>query len=239
MTGAALAVSAARYVATRGDDEAPVDTRVPVTRIVPAAGQSFVTGEIESLSADDTQTTPIPVPFTLTSVDRGAGKGTIENALVDGKRTTIFWGGGTPLPLSGEGGGVDVTGAVVEVVPAGITWTISGGRKLLPGSYFAGAPVAVGATGLAVPRDSVSFTADDRTVLNTTGGVAIELEPQRLEITGPGRVSAKGKLTVTDTSGSRSASAIDFATGPYRVLVTPQGSKLVLDATLQGPLTAT
>ena len=72
VTGAALAVSAARYVATRGDDEAPVDTRVPVTRIVPAAGQSFVTGEIESLSADDTQTTPIPVPFTLTSVT-GAG----------------------------------------------------------------------------------------------------------------------------------------------------------------------
>jgi hypothetical protein len=239
LTGAALAVSAARYVATRGDDAAPADTRVPVTRIVPAAGQSFVTGEIESLSADDTQTTPIPVPFTLTSVDRGAGKGTIENALVDGKRTTIFWGGGTPLPLSGEGGGVDVTGAVVDVAPSGLTWTISGGRKLLPGSYFAGAPVAVGATGLAVPRDSVSFTADARTVLNTTGGVAIELDPQPLEVTGPGRVSAKGKLTVTDTSGTRTASAIDFATGPYKVILTFQGSKLVLDATLQGPLTAT
>ena len=164
-------------MATRGDDAAPADTRVPVTRIVPAAGQSFVTGEIDFLSADDTQTTPIPVPFTLTSVDRGTGKGTIENALVDGKRTTIFWGGGTPLPLSGEGGGVDVTGAVVEVAPGGLTWTISGGRKLLPGSYFAGAPVAVGATGLAASRDSVSFTADDRTVLNTTGGVAIELDP--------------------------------------------------------------
>ena len=132
-----------------------------------------------------------------------------------------------------------MTGAVVEVAPVGLTWTVSGGRKLLPGSYFAGAPVAVGATGLAMPRDSVSFTADDRTVLNTTGGVAIELEPQKLEVTGPGRVSATGKLTVTDTSGSRSASAIDFATGPYRVLVTPQGAKLVLDATLQGPLTAT
>jgi hypothetical protein len=239
VTGAALAVSAARFVATRGDDAAPADTRVPVTRIVPAAGQSFVTGEIDFLSADDTQTAPIPVPFTLTSVDRGTGKGTIENALVDGKRTTIFWGGGTPLPLSGEGGGVDVTGAVVEVAPGALTWTISGGRKLLPGSYFAGAPVAVGATGLAASRDSVSFTADDRTVLNTSGGVAIELEAHRLEVTGPGRVSAKGKLTVTDTSGSRSASAIDFAAGPYKVIVTLQGSKLVLDATLQGTLTAT
>jgi hypothetical protein len=238
LTGTALAVSAARYVATRGDAASPSDTRVPVTRIVPAAGQSFVTGEIDFLSADDTQTVPIPVPFTLTALDRGTGKGTIENALVDGKRTTIFWGGGTPLPLSGEGG-VDVTGAVVEVDPAAVTWTIAGGRKLLPGDYFAGAPVAVGATGLASSRDSVSFTADDRTVLNTSGGVVITLDPQRLEVTGPGRVSAKGKLTVTDTSGSRTASSIDFAAGPYKVIVTPQGSKLVLDATLQGTLTAT
>ncbi|HEX7277641.1 MAG TPA: hypothetical protein VF244_09740, partial [Acidimicrobiales bacterium] len=62
---------------------------------------------------------------------------------------------------------------------------------------------------------------------------------QRLEVTGPGRVSARGKLTVTDTSGTRSASAIDFAEGPYRVLVTPQGAKVILDATLQGTLTAT
>ncbi len=239
VTGAVLAVSAARFVASRGGDDVVADTRVPVTRILPAAGQSFVTGEIDFLSADDAQTTPIPVPFTLTSVDRGIGKGTIENALVDGKRTTIFWGGGTPLPLSGEGGGVDVNGAVVEVGPAGVTWTISGGRKLLPGSYFAGAPVAVGITGLGVPRDSVSFTADDRTVLNTTAGVAVILDPQRLEVTGPGRVSARGRLTITDTSGTRTASAIDFAAGPYRVLVTPQGAKIVLDATLQGPLTAT
>ncbi|MEA2687169.1 MAG: hypothetical protein QOE93_2364 [Actinomycetota bacterium] len=239
VTGAALAVSAARFVAGRGGDEAPpADTRVPVTRIVPAAGQSFVTGEIESLSADDAQTTPIPVPFTLTSVDRGAGKGTIENALVDGKRTTIFWGGGTPLPLSGTGG-VDVTGAVVDVDVSGLTWTISGGRKLLPGSYQAGAPVAVGATGLAASRDSVSFVADDRTVLNTTGGVVVKLDPQPLEVTGPGRVSATGTLTVTDTSGSRAASSIDFDTGPYRLSVVPQGAKLVLDATLQRKLTAT
>lgn len=238
ITGAALAVSAARLVASRNGDDTPVDTRVPVTRIVPAAGQSFVTGEIESLSADDTQTEPLPVPFTLTSVDRGAGKGTIENALVDGKRTTIFWGGGTPLPLSGDGA-VDVTGAVVQVDPSGLTWTLSGGRKLLPGNYQARAPVAVGSTGLASSRDSVSFTADARTVLNTTGGVVVKLDPQRLQVNGPGRVSAKGKLTVTDASGSRSAVSIDFATGPYQVIVVPQGGKIVLDATLQGPLTAT
>lgn len=238
VTGIALAVSAARFVASRGDDGAPPDTRVPVTRILPAAGQAFVTGEIDFLSADDTQSAPIPTPFTLTALDAGAGRGTIENALVDGSRTTIFWGGGTPLPLSGDGG-VEVGGALVEVKPSGVTWTISGGRKLLPGSYLVGAPVAVGAAGLASSRDSVSFVADDRTVLNTTAGVVVELGPQRLEVTGPGRVSARGRLTVTDTSGTRNASAIDFDAGPYRVLVTPQGSKVVLDATLQGRLTAT
>jgi hypothetical protein len=239
VTGAALAVSAARFVATRGGDESPADTRVPVTRVVPAPGQSFVTGEIDLLSADGTQAAALPSPFTLTAVDRGTGKATIENALVDGKRTTIFWGGGTPLPISGDGGGVEVSGSTIEVKPSGVTWTIAGGRRLLPGSYFAGAPVAVGAAGLGVPRDSVSFTADDRTVLNTTAGVVVELDPQKVEVTGPGRVLARGRLTVTDSAGSHTATSIDFATGPYQVTVIPQGSKLVLDAKLQGALTAT
>ena len=112
---------------------------------------------------------------------------------------------------------------MVEVDATGVTWTLTGGRKLLPGEYRAGAPVAVGATGLAVSRDAVSFTADDRTVLNTTGGVVVKLDPRRLEITGPGRVSAKGKLTVTDTSGTRTATSIDFATGPYELVVGPSG----------------
>ncbi len=235
VTGAALAVSAARVVASRGGDGNGAAVRVPVTRLVPAPGQSFVSGEIEFLSADGTQTDPIASPFTLSAVDQGTGKGTIENALVGGKRSTIFWGGGTPLPIDGDGG-VDVTGATVEVEPSGITWTISGGRRLLPGEYDAGAPVAVGTTGLATPRDAVSFTADDRTVLNTTGGVVINLDSRRLEVTGPGRVSARGKLTVTDAAGTHSATSIDFATGPYQVIVVPQGSKFVLDATLQGPL---
>jgi hypothetical protein len=238
VTGVALAVSAARLVAGSGGGASPVETRVPVTRVVPAPGQSFVTGEIESLSADNAQTSAIPTPFTLTALDRGTGKATIENALVGGRRTTIFWGGGTPLPVSGAGG-VDVNGSVVEILPAGTTWTISGGRHLVPGDYDAEAPVAVGAAGLGTPQDSASFTADERTVLNTTGGVVIELDPQRLELTGPGRVTAKGRLTVTDTSGTRNATSVDFATGPYELTVSPQGSKLVLDATLQGPLTAT
>jgi hypothetical protein len=237
VTGAALAISAARIVAGRNGDDG-TEVRTPVTRVVPAAGQSFVTGEVDVLSADGAQAPPIPAPFTLTALEQGVGKGTIENALVDGKRTTISWGGGTPLPLDGTGG-VDVTGALVEVDPSGITWTIAGGRRLLPGDYDVGAPVAVGAAGLARPQDGVSFTADERTVLNTTAGVVVKLDRQRLEITGPGRVSAKGKLTVTDASGSRNATSIDFSAGPYQVTVVPQGSKVILDATLQGTLTAT
>jgi hypothetical protein len=240
VTGAALAVSAARFVATRGDNGGGGEARVPVTRFVPAAGQSFVSGEIEFLSADGIQAEPLRAPFTLSAVDRDTlGKGTIENALVDGKRTTIFWGGGTPLPLDGDGGGVDVAGSTVEVDPSGITWTLAGGRKLLPGAYHAGAPVAVGVSGLGASRDSVSFTADDRTVLNTSAGVVVQVDPQRLEVTGPGRVSARGRLTITDTAGTHSATSIDFATGPYRVVVVQQGNKLIVDATLQGPLTAT
>ena len=131
------------------------------------------------------------------------------------------------------------TGRSSRSTNPGLTWTISGGRRLLPGVYDVGAPVAVGSAGLAASRDGVSFTADDRTVLNTTGGVVLKLDPQRLEVNGPGRVSAQGKLTVTDASGSRSATAIDFDAGPYQVVVAAQGLELVLDATLQGKVSAT
>ena len=176
----------------------------------------------------------------MTALDRGVGKATIENALVGGKRTTIAWGGGTPLPLTAAGGGVELSGAAVEVDGSGITWKLSGTpRKLLPGEYRAGAPVATGISGLANARDGVVFTADERTIVNTTGDIVIKLPSQRLDITGPGKIAAAGTFTVVDSDATRQATAVEFGEGPYQAILDPTSGSLQLSAVLQGPLKVT
>ncbi len=203
----------------------------------PAPGQAFVNGTVETLTAEGAQGAALVAPFTLTAVERGAGKATIENALVDGRRTSIAWGGGTPLPITGNGG-IDLGGTKVVVDPTGATYTVDGApRALAPGTYRAGASVAVGVGGLATPRDSVSFTADARTLINAQGAVVVKVAPTRIELTGPGRVTARGQLQVRDPTSTKPAGGIQFGEGPYTVTVTPGPARLELDAVLQGPLT--
>lgn len=224
-----------------GGGTSVVATTPTTVRVRPAPGQAFVSGTAQHVVADDAQAPPVPSPFTLTAVDRGVGKATIENALVGGKRTTIAWGGGTPLPLSAPGGGIELSGATVEVDGTGITWKLSGtARHLLPGEYQAGAPVATGASGLASPKDGVVFTADDRTIVNTAGGeVVIKLPAQRLDITGPGNVAAAGTFTVVDPDATRQATSIQFGMGPYQAALDPSSGTLQVSAVLQGPLKVT
>lgn len=204
----------------------------------PAPGQVFVTGTVDKVTAEGAQPGALAAPFTLTALERGVGKATIENALVDGRRTSIVWGGGTPLPITGTGGSIDVGGSKVEVDAAGATWTVDGGgRALKPGVYRVGASVAVGVGGLAAPRDAVSFTADARTVLSARGGVVVKVPASRLELTGPGKVSATGQLQVRDQTTRTPARGFQFGEGPYTVKVNPVAGRLEFDAVLQGPLT--
>ena len=204
----------------------------------PAPGQFFVRGNVERLVAEGAQSGDIAAPFTLSAVERGVGKATIENALVDGRRTSIVWGGGTPLPITGAGGVIDLGGAKVEVDVTGATWTVDGSaRSLKPGAYRAGAPVAVGVGGLATPRDAVAFTADARTVISAHGGVVVKVAPGPIEVTGPGKVIATGQLRVRDQTSLNPAGGIQFSEGPYTVKVTPVDGRLELDAVLQGTLT--
>ncbi|MDQ3896592.1 MAG: hypothetical protein M3326_04950 [Actinomycetota bacterium] len=205
----------------------------------PAPGQVFVKGTVDRLTADGAQGTAsvIATPFTLTAIDRGVGKATIENALVSGKRTTIVWGGGTPLPISGDGGTIDLNGSKVDVDGSGLSWTVDGTRALKPGNYRAAAPVAVGATGVAAPRDSVDFTADARTVITARSGVVVKVPPAPLELTGPGKVSASGQLQIRDQATRTPAGGFDFGEGPYTVKLNAVAGRIELDAVLQGPLT--
>ena len=206
----------------------------------PGPGQYFVRGTVDRLVAEGAQSGDLAAPFTLTAVERGVGNATIENALVDGRRTSIVWGGGTPLPISGAGGSIDVGGAKVEIDATGATWTLDGSaRALKPGAYRVGAPVAVGVGGLATPRDAVAFTADARTVVAARGGVVVKVPPAPLEVTGPGKVVATGQLRVRDQTTQTPARGIQFGAGPYTVKITPVNGRLELDAVLQGPLTRT
>jgi len=204
---------------------------------VPAPGQAFVSGTVDTLSAEGAQAPPLATPFTFTALERGASRATIENALVDGRRTSIAWPGGTPLPITGEGA-IDLGGSRVDVDATGTTWRVDGGaRPLSPGRYRAGAPVAVGVGGLAAPRDSVDFTADAMTLVKATGGVVVRVPPAPLALAGPGKVTATGQLQIRDTSATKPADSIQFGEGPYTVKLTPAGGRFTLDALLQGPLT--
>ncbi len=228
-----LAVIGVRYLA---DETALVTTapRTATTGEAPGPGQAFVTGQVDRFSADDAQSGPLRAPLIIQAQARGEGRVTVENALVDDRRVTISWGGGTALPLDGDGG-IDLGGTHVEVDGSGVTWTIDGGaRALLPGRYRASAPVAVGSAGLATPRDAVDFTADARTTLVASGGVVVKLPPQKVQLTGPGRVAAGGRLRVRSPASTRQAGAVDFGPGPFTVTLTPAAGRLDLNAVLQG-----
>lgn len=227
-----------RFKGGSGAKAAPRPTTPPGP--VPAPGQAFVTGTVSRLSAEGAQGAPVATPFTITAVERGTGRATIENALVDGKRTSIAWAGGTPLPITGAEGSIDLEGSRVDVDGAGATWRVDGSpRSLKPGRYRAGASVAVGVGGLATPRDSVEFTADAMTQVQSTGGVVVKVPPAKLQFTGPGKVAATGQLQVRDARSTTPAGSIQFGDGPYEVSLTPVAGRLEVDAILQGPLTRT
>lgn len=208
------------------------------TKLVPGQGQAFVTGVVRRFIADDAQTDhPLATPFTISALERGSGNATIENALVDGKRSTISWATGTPLPISGAGG-LELGAVHVEVDGVGATWHLDGpARSFVPGSYRANAPVAVGSLGLAAPRDSVGFDADERTVLTTRGGVVVHEAPAPLKLEGPGALKITGQLQVQLPASKRAAGSVNFSTGPFTATLTPVGNGMRLDSVLQGPVT--
>jgi hypothetical protein len=214
---------------------------VTVTVIVPAAGQTLVTGTVTSFSADGAVTDPLPTPFTINAVERGAERNaTVEGALINGARQTIYWYAGQPLPVSG-GGALDVSPTHVDLDAHGATWQLGGGAAhgFKPGHYRFGSSVAVGKSGLATPEDSgVNFDADEHTVLTATAGVVIHYDSPALKVDGPGALKMTGNFTLKTASGTRTATALTMATGPFEVTLAPGADGTAVTATLQGPVTA-
>ncbi len=216
------------------EDAGPVEE----TTYVPGPGQLFVTGDVSRLVAEDAVLKePFNSPFTLTAVERGAGNATISNALVGGRRATISWATGTPLPITGSGG-LDVGPVRVEVDARGaLSISLDGAaRPFRPGSYRANAPVAVGTGGIAASRDGVDFTADGQTTL-TTRGVVVRRDPARVELEGPGKVSVSGRLQVQTPEGERPAATVTFGPGPFRITLQPRGDRVTIESLLQGQFT--
>src|SRR5437763_6286683 len=86
----------------------PTGPPITETVVVPAAGQTLVTGTLQSFSADGAVVDLIHTPFTINAVERGAVRhATVEAALINGQRKTIYWDAGQPLPVSG-GAGLDL-----------------------------------------------------------------------------------------------------------------------------------
>jgi len=218
-------------------------TQPPTTQtvIVPAAGQTLVSGTVTSFSADGAVTDPLPTPFSITAVERGAQRNaTVEAAIIDGARKTIYWYAGQPLPVSG-GGALDVSPTHVDADVHGVTWQLGGGAAhgFKPGRYKFGSSVAVGKSGLATPEDNgVTFDADEHTVLTATAGVVIHEDSPAVKVDGPGTVTMAGNFTLRTAAGTRTATSLTMATGPFEVTLAPGASGIAITATLQGAVTS-
>jgi hypothetical protein len=217
----------------------PAGPPVTETVIVPAAGQTLVSGTLESFSADDAISDALPTPVTINATERGAkSHATVEGALVNGTRKTIYWDAGTPLPIGPAGGALDLGPAHVDADAKGVTWQLAGApRTFKPGRYNISSPVAITTGGLATPSDNgVQFTADDHTVLTTTTGVVIHFDGPALQVEGPGTVRMKGRFTVKTASGTRTATSVTMGVGPFRVTLAPGPGGASIDAILHGPV---
>ena len=202
--------------------------------------QTTVSGTVTAATALGVLGSPLALPLTITVPNRGQGEAHIVGVAVDGRRGTVAWDGGQPLPLSGTGG-VDLGQATVDADAGGLTWHLDGAaRALLPGRYTAGSTVAVGSTGLARPVDQATFVvaAGTRGQILTAGDAQVHLAAQKLSLTGPGRVTLTGAMTVTNASGSHPARRVGLASGAFELALTPSAGGYTVTALLQGPVTS-
>lgn len=226
---AAVLVGGLATVVSDRVGEPRVDTVVHETVVLPE-GQAEVRGTLTGFAADDATGPPLQVPLEIT-----AGGATIEGAVVEGQRSTIVWDGGRPFRLQGTGA-VDLGPTHVELGVGAIFWPLDGIRVLAPGSYHLDTPVAVGSGGLARPRDTVDFTADGETTIETTGGATVVRGVGPLHLEGPGSLRVDGSFTITTREGTVTRSHLTFGPGSF---VFDLAADKTFTATFNGPLRST
>ena len=218
------------------DDPVAVETTIRDVHVL-AEGQTKIEGTLTSLDGGDVVAPPLRLPLQFPAAVSGAPAGaTIEDALIDGQRSTIVWDGGRPFVLEGDGG-LDLGPVPMGVQPDGsMTWLLSDGvRALLEGRYVLRTPVAVGQGGLAQPRDQVDFLADDETTIETHG-VAAHTGATALRLEGPGTLVVEGSFTIRTREGTRNVTHVEFGPGPFALDIDPRVDGMAVSGTLQGEL---
>jgi hypothetical protein len=202
-------------------------TSTTASAVVPGPGQVAVHGTVTAVHLEGAVLTPreLPAPITVVS-DRGFGNGgELTGVLVDGRPATVVWDGGRPFVLS-SGAALVVEPGPVDLVPEGLRLLLGGGaHRLRPGSYRLDTPVAVGSTGIATPRDGVTFDATDGSLFEARGDAGVVLGPDAARrFTGPGAVHLEGALELTDAAGTRAATTLDAAAVAFELTFTPDGA---------------
>ena len=227
-----------RPVAT--PDKGGTTGRSPATTTGPIPGpdQAFVTGTAGLVTGVAEDVPLLALPVTLTVAERGSTGADILMAIVDGKRVTIHWDGGRPLPLTGPADailGIDVSGAPFRADDQGLTFRLDGDpHSLAPGAYSVGTTVAIGAKGLGTPRDGVTFTADAETMLQAKGPVVGTRPVGPYIVKGPGSLEMTGSLSLRTGTGTVARSTIGFGPGPFELTLIPTPAGYTVRATLQG-----
>ena len=183
----------------------------------------------------------VATPLTIVA-DRGLGNGgELTGVLVEGRPASVVWDGGRPFVLA-SGGALVLDPVVVDLVPEGLRLALAGARHgFTPGTYRLDTPVAVGTTGVAAARDSVTFEAADSSTFEGAGDAALVLGPDRARrLLGPGRLRVEGSFEVTDARGTRAVSTVDGADVAFDLTLTPlEGGGWTVRGTVQGVTTET
>jgi hypothetical protein len=198
--------------------------------------QVRVSGSVTALHVDGAVPDPLALPLTITAPQRGMGNGAeITGVMVVGKPAEIVWDAGRPLVLT-SGGALLVDPVAADLTPAGVVLNLGGAvHGFTPGTYRIDAPVAVGQSGLARPKDRVDFDAVKSSALAVHGIGTITLAPPAVVVLhGPGHVSLTGALQATTATGSHPVTKIDLPAGPFEITLTPVPGGYTITALLQG-----
>src|SRR3954462_6294081 len=136
-----------------GGESSSTTATTPVS--VPAPGQVAVTGTLAGGHLGGRAMGELPTPVPVPASDRGTGGATFTPVEVKGKTTSIDWQTGQPLPINGDGGGLELGPVVLDVGGGAITMLLDGVHGFVPGTYSLNSSVAVGSQAV----DSVTFAA--------------------------------------------------------------------------------